>query len=133
MAGITTLFLCVAVVGYWAYGNAVGGFLLAMSSHPSWLLMLCNLMVVIQLLVGEQVRRRSGRRAAGSEWQARAAGSVRAVRGATGMLPPWAVGLQLCGQRSAYVSAGLTPQPHPHCCPRVFEYCLYEVWEVRID
>lgn len=38
-----------------AYGNAVGGFLLDMLSHPAWLLTLAYIMCVIQLLVGEQV------------------------------------------------------------------------------
>ncbi|PRW57761.1 GABA transporter 1 [Chlorella sorokiniana] len=54
-SGITALFLCVSIVGYWAYGSSVGSFLLAMSSHPKWLVITCNIMIVIQLLVGEQV------------------------------------------------------------------------------
>lgn len=44
-AGITALFLCVSVVGYWAYGSAVSSFLLDMSSHPKWLVITCNIMV----------------------------------------------------------------------------------------
>ncbi|KAI3427931.1 hypothetical protein D9Q98_006323 [Chlorella vulgaris] len=53
--GSAAVYLGVAVVGYWAWGNSVSGFVLAMSTHPTWLLIVTNLMSVSQLLVAEQV------------------------------------------------------------------------------
>ncbi|PRW58780.1 GABA transporter 1-like [Chlorella sorokiniana] len=52
---VSTIYIIVSVVGFWAYGNVVSGFLLDMMSHPAWLLTIAYIMCVINLLVGEQV------------------------------------------------------------------------------
>lgn len=49
-----------------AYGNAVSGFLLTMFDSPKWLVATMNIMAMVQLLVGEQVGRRSCVAGAGS-------------------------------------------------------------------
>jgi hypothetical protein len=89
-----SFYILVSTVGYWAYGAAVGGFLLAQSTHPIWLLVLTNLMAVTQLLVGEQVRRRAGVRggceggAGGAQRRAGVAGRQRGQRGPAGGTSP---------------------------------------------
>ncbi len=53
---LTSIWMVVSVVGYWAWGNGVSGFLLSQLTHPKWLVTLANAVCLPQLMVSEQVR-----------------------------------------------------------------------------
>jgi hypothetical protein len=45
----------VALIGYWAYGNQVTDDVITFVSHPTWLVFIANIMVVIHVIGSYQV------------------------------------------------------------------------------
>ena len=54
-AAIAYCYFCVAFAGYWAFGNGVASNIMLSVNHPSWLVGVANLLVVIHVFGSYQV------------------------------------------------------------------------------
>ena len=54
-AAIAYCYFCVAFAGYWAFGNEVKSNIMLSVNHPSWLVGVANLLVVIHVFGSYQV------------------------------------------------------------------------------